>query len=77
MANTRVTTRLGLDVRRFERVPGLQFDTGPCLRFARQAQFHPLKYLAGLARAIVSLGGKHPRPHPRARLAGDAGLQGV
>ncbi len=53
-----VTSRLGLDVRRFERVPGLQFDTGPCLRFARQAQFHPLKYLAGLARAIVTLGGK-------------------
>ena len=52
-----VTTRLGLDVRRFERVPGLQFDTGPCLRFARQAQFHPLKYLAGLARAITHLGG--------------------
>jgi glycine/D-amino acid oxidase-like deaminating enzyme len=52
-----VTTRLGLDVRRFERVPGLHFDTGPCLRFARQAQFHPLKYLAGLARAIVQLGG--------------------
>ena len=62
-----VTTRLGLDVRRFERVPGLHFDTGPCLRFARQAQFHPLKYLAGLARAIIHLGGAHPRPHARAR----------
>ncbi|MEO7580960.1 MAG: FAD-binding oxidoreductase [Massilia sp.] len=53
-----VTTRLGLNVRRFERVPGLHFDTGPCLRFARQAQFHPLKYLAGLARAITALGGR-------------------
>ena len=52
-----VTTRLGLDVRRFERVPGLHFDTGPCLRFARQAQFNPLHYLAGLARAIIRLGG--------------------
>ena len=52
-----VTTRLGLNVRRMERVPGLHFDTGPCLRFAQQAQFHPLKYLDGLARAIVRLGG--------------------
>jgi len=33
-------------------------DFGPCLRFARQAQFHPLKYLAGLARAIKRLDGR-------------------
>jgi glycine/D-amino acid oxidase-like deaminating enzyme/nitrite reductase/ring-hydroxylating ferredoxin subunit len=53
-----VTTRLGINVRRHERVPGLAFDTGPCLRFANQAQFHPLKYLDGLARAIVRMGGR-------------------
>jgi glycine/D-amino acid oxidase-like deaminating enzyme/nitrite reductase/ring-hydroxylating ferredoxin subunit len=53
-----VTTRLGLDVRRLERVPGVGFDTGPCLRFANQAQFHPLKYLAGLAGAITRMGGR-------------------
>jgi glycine/D-amino acid oxidase-like deaminating enzyme/nitrite reductase/ring-hydroxylating ferredoxin subunit len=53
-----ITTRLGLNVRRFERVPGLHFDTGPCLRFARQGQFHPLKYLVGLAGAIERLGGR-------------------
>jgi glycine/D-amino acid oxidase-like deaminating enzyme/nitrite reductase/ring-hydroxylating ferredoxin subunit len=29
-----------------------------CLRFPRQGQFHPLKYLAGLARAIVRDGGR-------------------
>ena len=34
------------------------FDTGPCLRFPRQAQFHPLKYLAGLARGIERDGGR-------------------
>jgi glycine/D-amino acid oxidase-like deaminating enzyme len=28
------------------------------LRFANQGQFHPLKYLSGLARAIVRLGGR-------------------
>src|SRR5262249_6296058 len=33
-------------------------DTGPCLRFPRQAQFHPLKYLAGLAGAIQRDGGR-------------------
>jgi glycine/D-amino acid oxidase-like deaminating enzyme/nitrite reductase/ring-hydroxylating ferredoxin subunit len=33
------------------------FDTGHCLRFPRQGQLHPLKYLAGLARAIRRLGG--------------------
>jgi glycine/D-amino acid oxidase-like deaminating enzyme/nitrite reductase/ring-hydroxylating ferredoxin subunit len=30
----------------------------PCLRFPRQAKFHPLRYLAGLVRAIESLGGR-------------------
>ena len=34
------------------------FDTGPCLRFPGQAQFHPLKYLAGLAQAIERRGGR-------------------
>ena len=34
------------------------FTTGPCLRFPRQGQFHPLKYLAGLARAIERYGGR-------------------
>lgn len=29
------------------------FDTGRCLRFPRQAQFHPVRYLAGLAGAIT------------------------
>ncbi|MBW8901616.1 MAG: FAD-binding oxidoreductase [Massilia sp.] len=53
-----VTTRLGMNVRRFERIPGLYFDSGPCLRFDAQAQFHPLKYVHGLARAITRLGGR-------------------
>src|ERR1700730_4292348 len=36
----------------------LEFNTGACLRFRGQAQFHPLKYLAGLARAIQHGGGR-------------------
>ena len=34
------------------------FDTGDCLRFPKQGQLHPLKYLAGLARALAKLGGR-------------------
>jgi glycine/D-amino acid oxidase-like deaminating enzyme/nitrite reductase/ring-hydroxylating ferredoxin subunit len=72
-----VTTRLGLNVRRVERVPGLSFDTGPCLCFAGQAQFHPLQYLAGLARAITRMGGRI-HGHTRALdIVGDSALRSV
>jgi glycine/D-amino acid oxidase-like deaminating enzyme/nitrite reductase/ring-hydroxylating ferredoxin subunit len=51
--------RAGLrDVSLVERAPYASFDTGPCLRFPRVAQFHPTKYLAGLARAFERLGGR-------------------
>jgi len=50
--------RAGVDVEYLGRVPGLPFDTGPCVRYKQQAQFHPLKYLAGLTRAFVDHGGK-------------------
>jgi glycine/D-amino acid oxidase-like deaminating enzyme/nitrite reductase/ring-hydroxylating ferredoxin subunit len=40
------------------RAPFERFDTGPCLRFPRQAQFHPLRYLAGLVHAIRREGGR-------------------
>ena len=40
-----------------DRAPIDHFDTGRCLRFPRQGQFHPLKYLSGLAHAIVRDGG--------------------
>jgi glycine/D-amino acid oxidase-like deaminating enzyme/nitrite reductase/ring-hydroxylating ferredoxin subunit len=50
--------RAGLrDVQMVERAPLSDFDTGPSLRFPRQGQFHPLKYLEGLARAIRREGG--------------------
>jgi glycine/D-amino acid oxidase-like deaminating enzyme/nitrite reductase/ring-hydroxylating ferredoxin subunit len=51
--------RAGLtDVVRVERVPGLELDVGPALRFPRQGRFHVLKYLAGLANAIEARGGR-------------------
>ncbi len=39
------------------RAPISSFDTGRCLRFPRQGQFHPLEYLAGLAHAFRKRGG--------------------
>ena len=51
--------RAGLaDVEIVARSPLSAFDTGPCLRFPRQGQFHPLRYFAGLAAAIERLGGR-------------------
>ena len=50
--------RAGLTmVERLPRAPLAEFDTGPCLRFPRQGQFHPTKYFNGLMRSIVRLGG--------------------
>jgi glycine/D-amino acid oxidase-like deaminating enzyme len=62
-----------------ERAPMDAFETGACLRFSRQGQFHPLKYLAGLAYALLGMGGRICRGHvqeveggtpPTVRLAG-------
>ena len=33
-------------------------DSGPCVRYPAQAQFHPLKFVLGLARAITREGGR-------------------
>ena len=51
--------RAGLtEVGKLERAPIRPFNTGPCLRFPHQAQFHPLKYLQALAKAIERKGGR-------------------
>ncbi|NEX59721.1 FAD-dependent oxidoreductase [Noviherbaspirillum galbum] len=50
--------RAGVDAEKLDKVPGLSFGTGSCVRYRNQAQFHPVKYLAGLAHAIVRLGGE-------------------
>ncbi|HET7449403.1 MAG TPA: FAD-dependent oxidoreductase [Gaiellaceae bacterium] len=51
--------RAGLgSVERVARVPVDTYDFGPALRFPRQAQFHALKYISGLARAIAHDGGR-------------------
>jgi glycine/D-amino acid oxidase-like deaminating enzyme/nitrite reductase/ring-hydroxylating ferredoxin subunit len=50
--------RAGLaDVKRIDRAPIADFNSGPALLFPEQAQFHALKYVAGLAKAITARGG--------------------
>lgn len=50
--------KIEVDVYWADRAPVPGIDTGRALRFPNQGRFHPLKYLAGLARAIVSRGGR-------------------
>ena len=49
--------RAGADVA-MEARADLPFDTGPCIRYRRQAQFHPLRYMAGLARTARRRGAR-------------------
>jgi glycine/D-amino acid oxidase-like deaminating enzyme/nitrite reductase/ring-hydroxylating ferredoxin subunit len=50
--------RAGLmEVEFVEQSPIKDFDTGECLRFPNQGQFHVLKYLSGLVKAIEQNGG--------------------
>jgi glycine/D-amino acid oxidase-like deaminating enzyme/nitrite reductase/ring-hydroxylating ferredoxin subunit len=48
----------GVDVDKLPAALVQGFDSGPCLRFRQQGQFHPVKYLQGLASAVQRLGGQ-------------------
>ncbi|MBC7383377.1 MAG: FAD-dependent oxidoreductase [Bacteroidia bacterium] len=48
----------GIDVEKLQNVPGILNEKGECVEFKNQAQFHPLKYLNGLCKAILDKGGK-------------------
>jgi glycine/D-amino acid oxidase-like deaminating enzyme len=54
----RACRKIGVDVEWAERAPIPGIDTGKALRFPDQGRFHPMKYLAGLARAILARGGR-------------------
>ena len=45
-------TRLGLPAALEEKLPELPFPVAGAVRFDQQAEFHPLRYLAGLAEAV-------------------------
>jgi len=49
--------RAGIKVKHLERSP-FDLKLGPCLQFRKQAQFHPLEYIAGLTKAIKRCGGR-------------------
>jgi glycine/D-amino acid oxidase-like deaminating enzyme/nitrite reductase/ring-hydroxylating ferredoxin subunit len=48
----------GVAVQRLDAAPVKGFYSGACLHFPRQGQFHPLKYVNGLASAFTRLGGR-------------------
>ena len=54
----KATRDAGINTVLMNEVPGIPTEKGPCLQFPRQAQFHPLKYLRGLADAIIRYGGE-------------------
>jgi glycine/D-amino acid oxidase-like deaminating enzyme/nitrite reductase/ring-hydroxylating ferredoxin subunit len=63
-----------------ERVPDLSSNLGPCLRFPRQAQFHPLAYLSALVAALERSSKVYGKTHvsgvepgPPARITTDGG----
>ncbi|MEJ8843725.1 FAD-dependent oxidoreductase [Lacibacter sp. H375] len=51
------TRKAGLPTELLNTVPGISNVKQPCIRFPKQAQFHIMKYLNGLARAIETKGG--------------------
>jgi len=61
------------DVAWVDRAP-LPFATRRCLRFPRQAQFHPLRYLAGLAEAVTRAGGLLVAGHATRTVTGPTAL---
>lgn len=65
--------RIGLKEAHFiDRAPLKPFDSGRCLCYPNQAQFHPLKYLRGLAQAILRMGGEiHNQTHAAAIVGGE------
>ncbi|QJD94938.1 FAD-dependent oxidoreductase [Mucilaginibacter robiniae] len=52
------TQKAGIATEMVYSVPGIPVEKGPSLKFPHQGQFHPLKYLRGVAEAFVRLGGK-------------------
>ena len=53
------TKNAGLLTETLEQVPGLVSEEGKwCIKFPEQGQFHIMKYLRGLADAIIGMGGK-------------------
>ncbi len=50
--------QIGVAVEKIVGLPFVEFSAAPALRYGRQATFHPLKYLRGLATSICARGGR-------------------
>lgn len=60
------TRKAGLHTSWMDHVPGIASETSPCIRFPEQGQFHIMRYLHGLAKAIIKMGGKiYTKTHAR------------
>ncbi len=67
----------GVSVERLARAPLGAVDTGPCLRFAEQAQVHPLRLVRGLVDAVRRHGGRVFAPAHVTALEGAAPVRVV
>jgi glycine/D-amino acid oxidase-like deaminating enzyme/nitrite reductase/ring-hydroxylating ferredoxin subunit len=52
------TKTAGLETEWLESIPGIAAENGPCIKFPEQGQFHIMRYLHGLANAVVRMGGR-------------------
>jgi glycine/D-amino acid oxidase-like deaminating enzyme/nitrite reductase/ring-hydroxylating ferredoxin subunit len=60
------TKKAGLQTLLMNHAPGITVETGPCILFPRQGQFHIMHYLQGIANAIIKMGGKiYTKTHAR------------
>jgi glycine/D-amino acid oxidase-like deaminating enzyme/nitrite reductase/ring-hydroxylating ferredoxin subunit len=64
-----------IEIEKLDRLPLSSFETGPCLHFKNQAQFHPMRYLAGLAESITRLGGKIYEHTPIIKIETEKGIK--
>lgn len=53
----KASLKAGIEIKEVDKIPGILHNE-KALCFSNQAQFHPLKYLNGLCKAIVQNGGK-------------------
>lgn len=67
--------RIGLAFEWADRAPFSRYDTGRCLRFPRQGQFHPLKYLQGVREGFLRMGGQLHGDSPVKKIEGGSPCQ--
>lgn len=63
--------KAGVTVEKFPRSPVRGFGDVPCLHFPGQGQFHPVRYIEGLARSVIARGGRIRKAHATAIEGGD------